>query len=183
MKEVRSEIEICAPRELVWHVLTDFPSFPQWNPFVKHIEGSLVPGELLTIVVQAGTGPARTLQSKLLCVDPGQSLIWRGHPHVPGVVTSEHGFTLEVLPNGRTRFVHRCAFQGLLGSWFARRAAEHMNCGLVEMNRAIKVAAEWLAHPGCCKRPDIVVSPCTKESASSEKRLIEQGASGDPVKR
>ncbi len=33
MKEIHTEIEINAPAGKVWRVLTDFPSYPEWNPF------------------------------------------------------------------------------------------------------------------------------------------------------
>ena len=39
MKEVFSEIDIQAPAERVWQVLTDFASYPEWNPFIRRING------------------------------------------------------------------------------------------------------------------------------------------------
>ena len=41
MKELRSEIEIQASAERVWQLLTDFPSFPQWNPFIRKATGNI----------------------------------------------------------------------------------------------------------------------------------------------
>ena len=35
VKELHSEIEINAPVERVWEVLTDFASYPRWNPFIR----------------------------------------------------------------------------------------------------------------------------------------------------
>jgi hypothetical protein len=41
-----SEIEVVAPPEVVWDVLADFPSWPEWNPDVKalEIDGPLAEG-------------------------------------------------------------------------------------------------------------------------------------------
>src|SRR5215210_9363232 len=39
MKELHSEIEINAPAQRVWEVLTDFASYPQWNPFIRRASG------------------------------------------------------------------------------------------------------------------------------------------------
>ena len=39
MKELRSEIEIEAPTERVWGVLTDFAAYPEWNPFIRRVSG------------------------------------------------------------------------------------------------------------------------------------------------
>lgn len=149
MKEVRTEIEIDASPAHVWQVLTDFASYPCWNPYVKSIEGTLAPGERLTIVVQPGADKARTVHPKVLCVDPGKSFVWRSHHCIPGLVDAMHCFDVEPLELGRTRFVHREIFRGFLSSIMARHCAGS-RCGFEEMNRAIKVAAEWLALPGKC---------------------------------
>jgi len=49
MKELHSEIEINASVERVWDILTDFASYPQWNPFVRSISGELKVGERLEV--------------------------------------------------------------------------------------------------------------------------------------
>ena len=159
MKQVQSEIEIDAPPSLVWQVLTDFAAFPEWNPFVKHMEGELVVGGHLTIVLKPGPFAERTVRTQVLCVDPGQSLIWRHPPHIPWLFDVMHGFTLEALPGERTRFVQRAVFRGLFGSLLARKAS-HERCGLEEMNRALKVAAEWAARPGPGCMPRYVSAMC-----------------------
>ena len=45
MKELRSEIEIQASAEWVWHLLTDFAGFPRWNPFIRRAGGNVLVGE------------------------------------------------------------------------------------------------------------------------------------------
>jgi uncharacterized protein YndB with AHSA1/START domain len=40
MKELHSEIEIDASAELVWGVLTDFASYPEWNSSSARSAGS-----------------------------------------------------------------------------------------------------------------------------------------------
>ena len=37
-------VYIDAPAEVVWQVLTDLPSYGEWNPFVSRCESTLVPG-------------------------------------------------------------------------------------------------------------------------------------------
>ncbi len=39
MVQISTEIEINASPERVWQVLTDFPSLPDWNPFLQTAEG------------------------------------------------------------------------------------------------------------------------------------------------
>ena len=49
MKELYSEIEIAASAERVWRLLTDFASYPRWNPFIRSIGGRPIPGERLEV--------------------------------------------------------------------------------------------------------------------------------------
>jgi uncharacterized protein YndB with AHSA1/START domain len=49
MKELHSQIEINASAERVWRLLTDFASYPQWNPFIRRISGELTTGERLEV--------------------------------------------------------------------------------------------------------------------------------------
>ena len=41
MRVISTEIEISASDEEVWQVLSDFDAYPEWNPFIKTIEGKL----------------------------------------------------------------------------------------------------------------------------------------------
>ncbi|MBI4544746.1 MAG: SRPBCC family protein [Gemmatimonadetes bacterium] len=44
MKELYAEIDIEASAERVWQVLTDFAAYPEWNPFMRSISGTLEQG-------------------------------------------------------------------------------------------------------------------------------------------
>jgi uncharacterized protein YndB with AHSA1/START domain len=41
MNQLHTEIEINGPAERVWAVLTDFASYPEWNPFIRQVSGEL----------------------------------------------------------------------------------------------------------------------------------------------
>jgi uncharacterized protein YndB with AHSA1/START domain len=61
MKEIRTEIEITAPVERVWAVLTDLGAYEDWNPFIEHIEGELRPAARLRVRIRPPGGRAMTL--------------------------------------------------------------------------------------------------------------------------
>ncbi len=47
MKHLLTEISITAPPDRVWHLLTDFASYPRWNPFIRCASGELKEGAQL----------------------------------------------------------------------------------------------------------------------------------------
>ena len=56
MRELHTEIEIAAPPERVWAVLTDFGSYPEWNPFIRQISGHPAVGSHLDVRASAARG-------------------------------------------------------------------------------------------------------------------------------
>ena len=46
---LQAEIEIDAPPERVWQVLTDFAAYSEWNPFVLSVVGQLKEHSTVTI--------------------------------------------------------------------------------------------------------------------------------------
>jgi hypothetical protein len=146
MKHLHTQIEIDAPAKRVWELLTDFASYPQWNPFIRHISGRLAPGERLQARLEPPGGRAMTFKPKILTVEPNRELRWLGHLLVPGIFDGEHSFIIEPLEEDRVRFLQREAFSGLLVPLFARSLETNTQQGLEEMNRALKERAE--AAPG-----------------------------------
>ena len=112
--EIRTEIEIRATPERTWAVLADFAAHPQWNPFVRTIEGELKTGAKLTVSVKPEGGSGMTFRPTVLAVVPNRELRWRGRLLVPGLFDGEHYFLIQRLAAGSCRFVHGEAFSGLL---------------------------------------------------------------------
>jgi hypothetical protein len=146
MKQLHSEIEIDASAKHVWELLTDFASYPEWNPFIRSISGQPAPGERLQARLEPPGGRAMTFKPKVLTAEPNRELRWLGHLLVPGVFDGEHSFTIEALEENRVRFVQREAFKGLLVPLFARSLEGNTQRGFEEMNHALKERAE-AAHP------------------------------------
>jgi uncharacterized protein YndB with AHSA1/START domain len=46
--ELRTSIDIAAPPERVWEVLTQLAAYPEWNPFIVRAEGTVAVGERLS---------------------------------------------------------------------------------------------------------------------------------------
>jgi hypothetical protein len=114
MKEIHTEIEINAPAEKVWKVLTDFAAYPEWNPFVRRGEGEVRVGARLHVYIQPSGGKGMSFRPTVLVADPNRELRWLGHLWVRGLFDGEHSFSIEPLVEGRVRFVQRERFGGLL---------------------------------------------------------------------
>ena len=97
MKELHAEIEIDAPAERVWGLLTDFASYPQWNPFIRQISGKPTRGERLQARIEPPGGQGMTFKPKVLKAEANRELRWLGHLLVPGLFDGEHSFTIQPL--------------------------------------------------------------------------------------
>ena len=145
MKELRSEIEIQASAERVWQLLTDFPSFPQWNPFIRKATGNIRVGERLEVNIQPSGASGMTFRPTVLKAEPNRELRWLGHLLISGLFDGEHSFTIEPLGEGRVRFTQREVFTGLLVPLLARGLDTDTRRGFEEMNQALKARAEQVA--------------------------------------
>ncbi len=144
-------MEIEASVERVWETLTDFPSFPSWNPFIRRIEGDLRVGSRLEVFIQSSGTKGMGFRPTLRRLEPGRELRWLGRLGIPGLFDGEHIFEIEPAGAGRTRFTHREVFRGLLVPLLSRSLDRDTTRGFEEMNRALKERAEHGDHEG--RRP------------------------------
>lgn len=142
MKELHSEIEIQATAERVWQLLTDFASFPLWNPFIRQASGEIKEGARLEVHIQPSGASGMTFRPTVLKAEPKRELRWIGHLIMPGLFDGEHIFTIEPLEEYRVRFTQGEIFKGLLVPLFARGLDADTRRGFEEMNQALKVRAE-----------------------------------------
>jgi hypothetical protein len=142
VKELSTAIEIHAPAERVWAILTDFEHYPEWNPFVRRVEGKARVGSQLEVRMQPEGGRAMTFRPKLLRVEPERELRWLGRLFVRGLFDGEHIFRLEPLADGRIRFEQRELFRGLLVPVLSSMLDRGTRPAFEAMNRALKERAE-----------------------------------------
>ena len=142
MKELHSEIEINASAELVWGILTDFASYPEWNPFIRKISGEPKVGERLEVRLEPPSSRGITLKPTVLNAEPERELRWLGHLLVSGLFDGEHSLSIHRLGEDRVRFVQEETFRGVLVPLFARSLDNSTRRGFEEMNRALKERAE-----------------------------------------
>jgi hypothetical protein len=141
MRELRAATDIQATSERVWEILTDFPAYPEWNPFIQSIEGQADPGSTLEVRIAPPGGKARTFKPTVLVAEPGRELRWLGRVLAPGIFDGEHSLRIEPIGESRVHFVQAERFQGLLVPLFAATLDKTAR-GFTAMNEALKQRAE-----------------------------------------
>ena len=114
MKSLHASIDIDAPAERVWAVVIDFPRYREWNPFIVKAAGEPRVGERLEVtIVAAGMKPV-SFKPRVLEVDPGRLIRWKGVLWVPGLFDGRHALSVESLPGDRSRFTTHADVTGIL---------------------------------------------------------------------
>ena len=124
MSDLLLDIEISAPPEHVWSVLTDFPAYPAWNPY-QVFEGRLESFAIIDI-------SSRDLTGHVLPVF--RAVIWKLEPArklelLVGKLfwlASRRIFHLQAVGGG-TRLRHGLVFSGIASAWKSPSAEEMEN--------------------------------------------------------
>ena len=129
------EVEIAAPPEVVWDVLTRFEEWPQWNREVKSMsfEGPVAPGSEFRW--KAGPG---TIVSTLEQVEPPRLISWRGRTMS---IKAMHEWHLEPR-DGATSVQTEETFSGLLARLFRGQLQKTLDKSLEEGLEHLKGEAE-----------------------------------------
>jgi uncharacterized protein YndB with AHSA1/START domain len=80
-------VEIAAPAEFVWDVLTDYPNYPQWNPYTVAVSTTLTIGDAIDLTLPAVDGTSGTFINReyVRIVDPPRHLQYDTAEEMPGI--------------------------------------------------------------------------------------------------
>ena len=140
--EIRTEITIDAPTDVVWKVLVDLDAYNEWNPFVVESTGRAEIGERLVNRLHPPGGKAMTFKPFVTEVEPGRTFEWLGRLGLPRLFDGRHRFDLEPTTSGGTALVHSEYFDGLLVRFMRSRLDTSTKAGFEAMNAALKTRAE-----------------------------------------
>ena len=136
---ISTTIDIAATPERVWAVLTDFASYPAWNPVFCEASGELAVGSQLTFkTIQPRNDRTMTVKVKVVAVRPAAELQWESR--VLGVSSSKRSFILS--PDGhRTQLRQNGSYEGLFTS-FPAKTISRIRANFDAINEAVKEQAE-----------------------------------------
>jgi hypothetical protein len=136
-----TSIDIDADPEAVWAVLSDLPSYPSWNPFIREARGELAAGERLDLRMQPEGGRAMRFRPIVLNAEPGRGLRWLGRLVAPGVFDGEHRFSIEPIAGG-SRLIQEERFTGVLVPLLANGLRTRTLPAFEQLNEALRERAE-----------------------------------------
>ena len=141
-KEIKTEIIINASPEKVWAILTNFSNYPNWNPFIKSIEGKTEVGQKIKARIEPPQAQGMTFKPTVLAFDINKEFRWMGHFLFKGLFDGEHKFELIANADGSTTFIQSEKFKGILVPAFAKMLDTNTLNGFKLMNEKLKELAE-----------------------------------------
>ncbi len=142
MFEIVTNIEIGGSPAQVWRALTDFPSYPRWNPAIRSIEGLAAKGQRLRVFFRPDGAMGMKFWVVVLAAVLEKEFRWAGHLLVPGLFSGEHYFLITPLAPNRVKLIHGERFSGLLAPIVRRLLAKRNQAAYVAMNHALKAHVE-----------------------------------------
>jgi uncharacterized protein YndB with AHSA1/START domain len=111
-QQYETAVQIDAPLEHVWSVLTDSPGYREWNPEILRVDGAMALDSRIRVQVKVPGGAIRTLRLRVTHFDPPSRLEWTGG--LPfGLFVGRRTFVLEP-HDGGTRFTMYLSMTGPL---------------------------------------------------------------------
>jgi hypothetical protein len=129
---------ISAPPDQVWARLADAASYPQWNPTVVKIDGTIALGQTIKLV--STLDPKRTFKLKVAELDAPRRMVWSSGMPL-GLFTGRRTFTLTPRADGGTDFAMEEVFSGPMAPMITR-AIPDMTESFGQFAAALKAAAE-----------------------------------------
>lgn len=141
-KEIRTEITIEATPNRVWEVLTRFENYPNWNPFIKSLQGEVKVGKKIIVRLEPPGAKGMTFKPKVLAFEPNNQFKWIGRLIFHGLFDGEHRFELIDNGNGTTTFIQAEKFSGILVRMLSKMLDGSTTNGFNAMNQKLKEEAE-----------------------------------------
>jgi hypothetical protein len=142
MPFIDTRVEINAPAQEVWTILTDFEGYRRlgWNSYIESISGTLAPGAKITATVKAPELRRRVIRPRLVSA-AFPELSWEVYLGSREVLHAMHYFRVEPLTAGTCRVTQGEKVSGLL-TRTVFHLVEKSESGFAVFNLALKQQAE-----------------------------------------
>ncbi len=142
MKQIFTGIEINAPVEKVWTVLTNFKEYSKWNPFITSVIGDIKEGSKFIVTLEQEDSRPMVFKPKCIKFEKNKEFKWLGHLFFSGIFDGEHAFELIKMSEEKTNFIQKESFKGLLVPFLWKQLNTKTRKGFNAMNEKIKELSE-----------------------------------------
>jgi hypothetical protein len=141
----RIETRIQAPREAVWQLISDFTTYPDWNPFTPQVLGQCAAGEYVKVFVQL-KGKPFWMPREVTKAEPNRHFEWEGRAWYSFLAPGQRKLMLEDLPDGGTLLIDD-EYVGGISVVMPAEMREVLRSQMVAFGAGLKAAAERLPKP------------------------------------
>ena len=143
VRSIVTVVDINAPGDRVWQVLTDLDGYRTWNPFLTSASGAIAPGSKITISAKVGKRTI-TFHPRISIVEPRKKLVWVGRLFSSELFEGEHQFDVIERDQSHTRVIQSEHFKGMLVAALWDRFSPALVQGFRAMNDTLKHRCEQL---------------------------------------
>jgi uncharacterized protein YndB with AHSA1/START domain len=139
------EVEIDAPAEFVWDVLTDYACYPLWNPYTVEVDTTLVVDSPIDLTLPRPDGSGGTFVSRefVRVVDPPRLLRYDTGDTFPGLCGVRDQWITALGPD-RCTYTTRETFTGDLARRVAATQGAWVKAGFDAVAHALRDRATTL---------------------------------------
>ena len=110
MKEFSATTTIAAAPERIWEILTNAAAYPEWDPNMERLEGTIALGQKVTAHTKISD---RAFPVTVSTFEPGRKMVWSSGMPL-GLFKGERTFSLAPQGDGTVEVTVREQFTGLL---------------------------------------------------------------------
>ena len=138
---VRAEIEIDAPIDRVWGILTDIEGYADWNAFTPHVETTLEIGDPIRLKVRL-VGNLSLHRVETITRNQPYTLGWDMKLGIRTLLHAERVQVLTEIDDRRTHYMTEDCFTGWLRRVVLGLFGRAMERGFLDCSLGLKKAAE-----------------------------------------
>jgi hypothetical protein len=142
MKVISTSIIINTKAEKVWDILSKYDNYPNWNPFIRSIEGEVKVGKTIKVLLTPPDANPMIFKPKVIVYKENSELQWLGHLLIPGLFDGQHIFRFEEVGDNSVKFIQEEVFRGLLVGLFTKMLDNNTKRGFILMNEKLKELCE-----------------------------------------
>lgn len=139
--QITTSVTINADLESVWDTFSDFKDYPNWNPFIKNLQGTIEVGKKF----RASIGDMKFSPVTKVFKEK-EEFTWLGHLGIPGIFDGRHSFIFKRNDDGSTTMIQQEKFGGILVPFVKKKLDTEIIEGFKAMNTKLKQIVEAKKH-------------------------------------